>query len=289
MKFFKRIFASFVISLVLIFYGLPSASANQSGDIVWKQYILPPVNIVEGTFAGKGYAQRIVGDIAKHLPKYNHVLQYGTFANIFSDLQSRPGLCALCLKKTKEREKFLIYSKPVYVFIEATLAVRSQSTALVDGFVDKNNQVDLDALWRKSDLAFGFYPGRRYNPVINDFISSYRDYTPDRFWGHDSPLMLLDGRRVAAAFLHPQESRFGILENSYALSLKFYGIKGSSPLALAYVACAQSKWGKRVIRQINRILKTTNIHEKGIGYYSEWLTDDTRRWYSSRAKKLLHP
>ena len=123
--------------------------------------------------------------------------------------------------------------------------------------------------------------------MINDFISSYRDYTPDRFWGHDSPLMLLDGRRVAAAFLHPQESRFGILENSYALSLKFYDIKGSSPLALAYVACTQSKWGKRVIRQINRILKTTNIHEKGIGYYSEWLTDDTRRWYSSRAKNYF--
>jgi uncharacterized protein (TIGR02285 family) len=137
MKFFKRIFASFVISLVLIFYGLSNVSANQRGDLVWKHFILPPANIVEGKFAGNGHAQRIVGELSRHMPKYYHVLQYGTFANIFSHLQSRPGLCALGLKKTKERENFLIYSKPVYVFIEATLAVRGQSTALVDGFVDK--------------------------------------------------------------------------------------------------------------------------------------------------------
>lgn len=98
----------------------------------------------------------------------------------------------------------------------------------------------------------------------------------------------MDARRVHAAFLQPQDSQFGILENEYALSLKFYDIKGPVPLALAHIACVRSEWGKKVIQQIDRILKTTDIREKGIDYFSEWLSDDVRAWYRSEAKQLLN-
>ena len=222
------------------------------------------------------------------MPQYNHVLEYGSFSNVFSDLQSRPGLCAGGVKKTDERRKFLIFSEPVYAYIQARLAVRDGASELVDGFVNENGQVDLDALWRESDMDFAFVPGRRYGSVIDDFISSYRDYAPDRFWGHESPLRLLDARRVRAAFLQPQESQFRMLEHGHALFLKFYDVNGSVPLALAHIACVRSEWGKNVIKQIDRILNTTDIREKGIDYFSEWLSDDMRARYRSEARQLLN-
>jgi len=271
-----------------MFFNISFVNANKNGDIIWKHFILPPVNIIEGEYAGNGYAQKMVGDFAKHMPQYNHVLEYGSFSKVFSDLQSRSGLCTSGVKKTKEREKFLIYSKPVYAYIQARLAVRSDASELVDGFVDENDQVDLDALWRESDVNFAFVPGRRHGSVIDDFISSYRDYSPDRFWIHDSPLRLLEGQRVHAAFLTPSESQYEILENNFILSLKFYDIKGSVPLALAHIACVRSEWGANVIRQIDRILDTTDIREKGIDYFSEWLSDDIRAWYRSEARQILN-
>jgi len=94
---------------------------------------------------------------------------------------------------------------------------------------------------------------------------------------------------VAAAFLQPRASRFEIFENNFDLSLKFYGIKGSSPMAMAHIACVQSVWGKDVIHQINHVLETTDILEKGIEYYLEWLSNDIHTWYRSEAKKLLKP
>jgi uncharacterized protein (TIGR02285 family) len=137
-------------------------------------------------------------------------------------------------------------------------------------------------------LEFAFVPGRRYGPAIDDFISSYRDYAQGRFWSHDSPLRLLEGRRVHAAFLTPPESQFGILENNYVLSLKYYGIKGSVPLSLAHIACVRSEWGENVIQQIDSILNTTDIRERGIDHFAEWLPDDIRAWYRSEARQLLN-
>ncbi len=285
---FKRHFSPFVISLMLLFINVPPIHANQSGDIIWKHFILQPANIVGGKFAGQGHVQKIAGEIATHMPQYNHILEYGSFSKVFSDLQSRPGLCASGVKKTEERQKFLIFSEPVYVYFQARLVVRHDASKVFDGFVDDQGQIDLDALWRESDMEFSFVPGRRYGQVIDKFISSYRDYSPSRFWSHDSALRLLEAGRVQGAFLTPHESQFGILDNNYALSLKFYDIKGSVPLALAHIARVRSEWGEEIIHQIDRVLNTTDIREKGIDYFSEWLSDDISARYRSEARQLLN-
>ena len=284
----KFIFIPLITIFALFFYYIPTVQSDQKGDIIWKNFILPPVNIVEGRFAGNGYAQNVAGDLTKFMPQYNHVWEYGSFSTVISDLRSRPRLCTSGLKKTQERQNFLIYSEPVYVYIQARLAVRSDASGLVDGFVDENGQVDLSTLWRDTDMNFAFVPGRRHGPVIDDFISAHRDYSPGRFWKHDSPLRLLEGRRVHAAFLTPPESQFEIIENNYDLSLKFYDIKGSVPLSPAHIACVRSEWGERVIQQIDTILKTTDVRERGIDYFAEWISDDMREWYRSEARLLLN-
>ena len=69
----KIIFIPLITIFTLFFYYIPTVQSDQKGDIIWKNFILPPVNIVEGRFAGNGYAQNVAGDLTKFMTQYNHV------------------------------------------------------------------------------------------------------------------------------------------------------------------------------------------------------------------------
>lgn len=211
-----------------------------------------PVQLFE--HATPGYTPVImVQQVLKFYPA-PYKIESVSLNRAFAELQSRPGACVVGVRKTAQRQRDFLFSKPYIIAPDIRLIVKTGSpwVGRLKALLDKDGRVSLQQL-----LALTNPPvlvsedGRSYGVAMDPILTGYRRQNP-------------------AYVKTAKVSRFGdtipMLQKGYAdLVLEYpaalnkaelaapqsFRIKEADPYALAYFACKRDAETAAVLQQLD--------------------------------------
>lgn len=253
--------------------------------VTWIQTDFPPGIIQNGPLKGTGYFQTTVNALKKDMAAYRHVGASIPLSDVVGTLLGKKEMCAFGLVKTEERERFIVFSKPILEALPTGALMSKETFEKVSPYINAKGEMDLEKVILDTDLRFGFQKGRRYGGVIDKTLQKFRDYNPGRFWERDigegafSVIDLLLRGRIDILFGYSVEIQYAIRSRDMKASPIFVPLKGSALNQLAYVGCPKTPWGKSVIADIDKSLHNINGLQIGNTAYADWLTDNARDRY----------
>jgi len=245
--------------------------------INWVYSDFPPAYILKGEFKNQGYAQLTQALIKKQLPEYTHAKIKANYGRTTLLISKHNNYCHSALLKTKERERYIEYSSPVYFLLSNKLFVKNKSLFKIKPYM-KKNIVDLNALLNSDKFTLAITKGSIYGDRIDQTIKQHKDMLPifqrtaeDHFIGL-SKLLVLDNRKVDGFIGLPTEE-FYVAKYSERPQYSSFSIQGASQYQLGYIGCSKTNFGKHVINKVNEVLKNykTPVIDN---FYKQWLSKD---------------
>lgn len=212
----------------------------------------PPCHFVQRP--NQGYCDQV----AKVLLKQIHDIEFkrvdSTFARYQALMKQGVEFCTMDLLKNPEREKFMLYSAPLYPILPIGLVMRKDKLPRLT--LDAKGNLELAQL-KNHHFTLGVAQKRYYGPKIDDFIKTNRDALKLYEAKEDTTLVtMLVGGRVDVIFFNPVEIPLQLAEHMEKLT--FIPI-ANSPLLDTYLACTHTGRGIRLIQKVNAIVNQTDL------------------------------
>jgi len=139
-------------------------------NIVWIKYNIPPYYIINGK--DKGYEDLTEDLIRKNLKDYNHTIYQANVKRAVLMIKNLLNACSGLLK-SKDREKFMYFSKAVNIIYPNALIIRKDEYNKFKPYI-KNNQIDLEKVAQSGKFLFAFGQLNHYGKHIDKVIDKYR-------------------------------------------------------------------------------------------------------------------
>ncbi|NVK17228.1 MAG: TIGR02285 family protein [Methylocystaceae bacterium] len=250
-RFFLGIFSLACSSSVFAF-EIPNRS--DSRVLTWQRFQAPPLTITKGEDQNNGIIDSIRALITKDLTEFEHQeidLPYKRFLLYATE---KLNVCTPYLFKTPEREKYLIFSKPVVIFPGFEIIMHKK-------LHEKLNHADslsLDSLFSKHRMRLATNKVRSYSNIINPIIAKYEsEKLVSRHNGSTTLIFrLLNAERADFMVDFPNRLLYWAKE----LQVDPYDyvsipIKEDYANATSYFACPKTPWGANVIDRVNMSLR----------------------------------
>lgn len=253
----KSFTVQIIVIILAVFLGNLFADEN---TINWAYRNYPPYFIDEGEFKEQGY-----GDIAydiftqSYLNNFTHRKVHMNIHRFLEQAKEFKNVCAMAVKKTPEREKYLYFSIPAEISLPHRIYFRQEDnlqleSCLIDGFLS------LDSLLKHfPNLKLGIESGRSYGSEKDKIINRYLENGAGIYQrkGTDSRRMIemLLSKRVDFIIEYPRAIGFIYQYTHDSLpALQSFPIKEGYKVDPAYCACSKTEQGKEVINTINEAL-----------------------------------
>jgi len=243
--------------------------------IFWQTYHRPPGIIMIGDDKGTGFVEKALDLIIEKLPDYKHEKPMTTLARALSDMKAGQSVCHPALFRTKQREKFMHFSQSAMINPTNRIVAHPGK---VEVLAKKDGSVNLIELLQLPDLTFALVKGRSYTQVIDDVLADYLDQTHlFKMTNTDlsSLFQMIAMGRIDVSIAYPFEVNYYLNDNpKERKGIKTYAISGVDKFAFGAVACPKTKWGKKVINQVNMALdelKPTEAYHKAV---TTWWEDE---------------
>lgn len=239
-------------SLVLIMLPF-SALANDT--ILWQTYHRPPGTFNFGEHKGQGFVQKSLQMIIAQMPEYQHEMPITTLARAITDIKAGKKACHPALYITPEREKEMIFSNASILNANNRVIARPEK---IRPFLH-NEQVSLEKILQQSTLVFGHVKNRSYGNLIDNIFAKHNH--ADNILQIDNIdlsrlFQLIERDRVDISIAYPYEVQHYLKKNPLSTGqLAGYPIANIPAYNIGAVACPKNAWGKKVIDQVNTILK----------------------------------
>jgi uncharacterized protein (TIGR02285 family) len=90
--------------------------------ITWYKPEFPPLSIVNGPDAGKGYSDRIENYLIQELNDFDHQVLVSPFKRTLRDMKKGLNACSVTLLKTPARSEFIAFTVPARLLLPNDLA-----------------------------------------------------------------------------------------------------------------------------------------------------------------------
>ena len=253
----------FLLTLILSF----PATADQ---VTWMAGDTPPLYIARGDGAGKGFSDRQIDFLTKHLHGFTHTILRSNAKRTLFELEHRDGVCSVTLLRDAEREKTMAFSARPIVIPAFRLVALSAKRDAITPFLTPEGEVDLTALASSDSLSGAYVQSRLYPQPIMQFISEVGAKTRLEDLPDTSPMFnLLRMGRVDFVFLNGLEARY------YAGKAKILTlpIKGVPRTMAMYPGCSDGIIGRRVIARIDQLLADDGNWSAFLAPLRDWMQE----------------
>jgi len=263
--------------------------AQPKENLIWLLRDLPPMTIFEGPKKSQGVIDQLMPLLIAGMPQYDHTLMRVNRARGMQMLHEESFTCDPSLIWTKEREKWIVFSTPVFLAVTNGLVVRQEFRStlapyLVDG------EVDLPALLSSGNNRVGIIAERSYGPYLDALLQKAPDGALTPHYGNDALGSLLQMQRLGRLQMvlgyWPEIRYRASIEHIADDELAFYPVKGAGKYLPGYIGCSATPQGRQAISEINQLLRTLP-HDRLNQSYADWLDPERRSDYLQEAKAFF--
>ena len=247
------------VLLVSFIFGMHVRSEER---VSWVLYDLPPNIFVDQDRMGEGSFGFILPILQNKLSNYKHDFFVVPHARFFKSAKSGESWCMPGLYKTKEREKFLKYSKAFTVILPEQIIFNKRSFFDVSGY----KEISLEDIFSRQEFTAGLIK-RSYSLEVDKIIERYK--SQDNM--HIAPIktvqlfQMLDKGYID--YTIEEVSTRIYMEEKYKLNSDFSSlpIKEMNNYSLVYIACPKNSWGISIINKVDAVIESlwdSNLYRK---------------------------
>ena len=239
-----------LVSLLMLPFAVPAKDT-----IMWQTYHRPPGTFNYGENKGQGFVQKSLQMIIERMPEYQHEMPVTTLARAISDIQAGKQACHPALYITDERKKTMVFSNASILNSNTRVITRPEK---IVPFLE-NGQVNLKKILQQDSLIFGHVKNRSYGNEIDGIFNQYNQ-AKNIIQVDNIDLkrifQMIERDRVDVSIAYPFEIQYYLDKNPQSAGqLAAYPIANIPLYNTGAVACPKNAWGKKIIQQVNTILK----------------------------------
>lgn len=268
-------------------FGLPPSTMAQPRDtLIWLVRDLPPLTIFEGPKKGQGIIDQLLPLLIAGMPQYDHTVMRVNRARGLQMLHEPFLTCDAALNKSKERERWIAFSIPVFRAMSNGLAVRRVDHDVLAPFL-QDGEVDLAALLASGREKLGIIAERNYGEYLDALLKQAPPDALTAHYGNDALGSLLQMQRLGRLHLllgYRPEIRYQAQQQGIAEDdLQFYPIRGAEKYLSGYIGCSDTPKGRQAIVEINQLLRKMP-RDRLSEAYAAWLDPESRSAYLEESK-----
>ena len=226
-------------------------------EVTWQTFDCPPMYILAGSMAGQGFMDRQLRVLIAHLPDLHHRIAEMTLARAWYDIEHQEGACLLGVRKTPERERVALFSRPISIARGSWLVLSSDRLAQAESLLG-GGAVILDRLASRADLRGGYIGRRDYGEAVQTFLQDPARQVSMEVVPNESQLFrLLKARRIDFFFSYPSEVEYYRGEDG---NVSMLPIDGDRDPVESYIACSDTPTGRAIIEQVNKAVADPEIY-----------------------------
>lgn len=268
---------------------VPSTYAQPKETLIWLLRDLPPLMIFEGPQKGQGVIDQLLPLLIARMPQYEHALLRVNRARSTQMLHEPSLTCDAALNWSKERERWIVFSTPVFRAMSNGLAVRRVDREVLTPFI-KDGEVDLAALLASGHETLGIIAERNYGEYLDALLKQVPANTLTLHYGNDALGSLLQMQRLGRLRMllgYRPEIRYQAQQQGIAEGeLQFYPIRGTGQYLSGYIGCTNTPQGRQAIIEINQLLRTLP-HDHLSKAYAAWLDPESRSDYLEASREFF--
>ena len=276
---------AFFLSVALVAQTWAGGNRDDK-KIIWLKSNYPPYYITQGPNANKGIADRVEQLLREELVDYEHDSLVANWRRILHEMKSGKNVVCLTFLKTPEREKFIEYSILTSVKPTNGILVRA------DDFRFKNStEISFKDLLNRKDIKVGIMHGRAYGKGIDRLLKDKKDseniVVRTSADGVEGLIKLLTLKRLDAIVCYPHEGIIIAREHGIEDRIKFLKVVEQEPLNFSYTGAPKTEWGRKIIKEINRIYRKHDILRKTSIELEPYLDGNTVKWFRREVERLI--
>ncbi|AWL13104.1 hypothetical protein HMF8227_02652 [Saliniradius amylolyticus] len=238
--------------LILLWFG---GLAWGQESLTWAVNDAPPFHIYEGPYAGKGFCDLLIQDLRQRMPEYQHEVRRVPQARITKLRQQGAPVCFPCMIKKPDTDTTL-YSDATNSYKPHQIITNPEN---YQKLADKYGEpISLEALLQDAVFTFGYPLGRKYGERLQPLIEQHSLPREDH-------LALTAGEVTRSVLRLVQVGRLDYNIDYRAVG-RYFELLEQQPLRylpiaenqdreiIGAVGCSNTGWGRRVIKDINRVL-----------------------------------
>jgi uncharacterized protein (TIGR02285 family) len=278
-----------LVLLLLLVSEASSALAQPKPALIWVVRDLPPLTIFEGPKKGQGVIDQLLPLLIAGMPQYQHSVLRVNRARGLQMLHEPSLICDAALNRSKERERWIAFSIPVFQAMSNGLAVRRVDREVLTPFI-KNGEVDLAALLASGREKLGIIAERNYGDYLDALLRQAPADALTLHYGNEALGSLLQMQRLGRLRLllgyRPEIRYQAELQGISKDDLQFYPIRGTEKYLSGYIGCTDTPEGRQAITEINQVLRTLP-HERLNEAYAAWLDPQSRTAYLEETRAFF--
>jgi len=241
--------------------------------IHWAKPGLAPLFVYEGANAGRGIGDQMFGDVQALMPQFHHVNLRLNYPRLLEELRRGSDVCAI-LHRTQERERFMVFSQPVVITPSYQLYV---STKGLERFKQQTGwngaPASFDQLLSKSNgLKMAVTPGQSYGADRDEILARHANKVElvKSFADQRALIKMLAANRMELVLGFPWVVNYATELLDIRADLVKVELNDVPQYEPAYIACADTVFGKRIVDVVDGI--SPSVHDRSKSYLTRWLT-----------------
>lgn len=261
---------------------LCAATGAQAGNrITWGWFNAAPYMIADGAERQHGIFDEVRQLLRDELPHYTHKEVQAPFPRIVEEIRNGKPWCFVGGVRTPERDGYAYFSAPVAIFLPFKVIVHQSRLAQL-GAVD--GSVSLQALLGTRTLRTSVLKGRTFTPAIDALLARR---PPSQYHSEfNEALRMLLANRLDYLIDFPLIASYTARQMGREGELVALAIRESTDYTFNRVMCARTEWGRKVIADVDAVLRTERATARYRQVVEKWSDPDgviqIRKVYNGR-------
>lgn len=245
-----------LLTFTVLLFGLGFPETSHAKEkITWPYLCYYPLYICENNRVVAGAGWDILNLIWKNMPQYDHEAVLLPIKRMLKDMKEGKHYLFYGLYKTPEREKYLYFSLPCRISTPTMVVIRKDDHQKFGA----EKAVSFKGLLEDKRLSFLMFSNISFGAGTDELLKAfgkaehvYTEYRTDRMNHYALDLLL---KKRIDYFLALNGTRHEAGELGMTDEIAFIPIKEQKHYKVGYIAAPKNHWGKRVIQEINQVLK----------------------------------
>lgn len=275
-----------ILSLLILIIQVDVTKASES--MLWAKHSFKPLFIPDGPLQGEGIGDLLYAELQHSITGIQHTNVNTNYLRIYMEAKKETNICAV-LHHTKERSKFLYFSKPLAITPSYQLYVSESGKQHLDTLFGRNVKAEgLESILAKTkQLRIAVTPEQSYGRERDEILQRYQDKFDITYnYTHQSSLLkLLAAQRVDMVLAFPWVFNYELSNldiHGKVAKIELTDVPGYEPSS---IACAKTPLGQKIIQAANNLGITTKENLKD--QISRWLRPEEQADYLRAHKAFL--
>lgn len=245
------------------------AQPISSEKLTWGWFAAPPYMLSQGNNHHQGVFDLIRAKLIQQLPEFNHKEVLAPFPRLITEIKKGENWCFVGAVKTTEREQFAYFSRPVALFLPFQVIVLKESS------LAQQTSLSLENLLANTEFRTSVLRGRSFNPVLDALLKQQPTLrTHSEF---NEAMQMLLNKRLDYLIEFPVIAHYQLNQVGQFHRVKLIKLTEPQDLGFYRVMCARTPFGKRVIEQVNQVIKAEIANPEYRNLLEKWADENTAR------------